>query len=533
VSESTITTDEHFDVIVVGSGGGLVGAYIAASRGLRTVMIEKTEFVGGTTAYSGAGIWLPGNAAERRGAGDVSAAEARSYLDAIVGDDAPVSLRESYLDAGVRLIDELEQNPRFQWFNWYGVPDYIADAPGSNPVGHTIFPAEIAVSELGELASLVRRPIWTDYWGTDPGEVMSGGRALIGRALLAFIETGNGEVRTNTALTGLLVEDGAVVGIEAKTDGTTVRIGADRGVILAAGGFERNRDLRNKFQPDVITDEWTQGCPGNTGAALQAGIDVGAATALLDESWFVPGLVVPESRPIFWTSSWSGIYVNSAGERFMNENLPYDQAGHTMLRLHTTTGVSHIPAHWVFDQRQVEGHAWQLPVGDVPSWFDADTWVEAGVLTKADTLAELAELIGVPAGALEKSVEEFNGYARDGVDKEFHRGETPWDRYIVTGVGAFAGLPAHEYGPNPCLAPVDKPPYYAATLVVSDLGTKGGLQTDDHGRVIRPDGSVIKGLYAAGNTMAAMSGRVYPGAGVPIGSSITFSYLAALDMAAE
>jgi 3-oxosteroid 1-dehydrogenase len=186
----------------------------------------------------------------------------------------------------------------------------------------------------------------------------------------------------------------------------------------------------------------------------------------------------------------------------------------------------------VFDQRQIDDDVWQLPVDPpVPGWFDADKWLEAGVLKRADTLAELAELIGVPAGALEKSVEEFNGFARDGVDKQFHRGEAPWDRYIVAGAGAFAGLPPHEVGPNPCLAPLDRPPFYAVTLVVSDLGTKGGLTTDDHARVLRPDHSVIKGLYAAGNTMAPMTGRVYPGAGGPIGSSIAFSYLAALDMA--
>jgi 3-oxosteroid 1-dehydrogenase len=530
VSDSAVTLEERYDVVVVGSGGGLVGAYIAASRGLRTLVIEKTEFVGGTTAYSGAGLWLPGNTVESRGGGASSSEAARRYLDAIVGDDAPVYLREAYLRAGPQLIDELEQNPRFQ-FQWFGVPDYFAEAPGSFATGHTIFPTEIEESELGALASLVREPVWTERWGVDPGSVLGGGRALIARALLALIETGNGTVRTGTALESLLVEDGAVVGVEAVSAGTRVTIRADLGVLLAAGGFERNPELRSKYQPQIITDEWTMGCQGNTGDALQAGLAVGAGTDLLDESWFVPGLVVPNSRPIFWTSVWSGIYVNGAGERFMNENLPYDQAGHTMARLHTMTGVSHIPTHWVFDQRQIDDDVWQLPVDPpVPGWFDADKWLEAGVLKRADTLAELAELIGVPAGALEKSVDEFNGFARDGADKQFHRGEAPWDRYIMTSAGAFAGLRPHD-GPNPCLAPLDRPPFYAATIVVSDLGTKGGLTTDDHARVLRPDNSVIKGLYAAGNTMAPMTGRVYPGAGGPIGSSITFSYIAALDMA--
>jgi 3-oxosteroid 1-dehydrogenase len=526
MSDAATIADERYDVIVVGSGAGLIGAYIAASRGLKTLVIEKTEHLGGTTAYSGAGMWLPGNAAERRAGVDDGPDVARPYLDAIVGDDSPASLREAFLLAGPQMIDELEQNPRFQWFVWRGVPDYFAGVPGSLEKGRTTFPPDFPRSELGDLEPLVRRPIWTERWGVDEGDTMIGGQALIGRTLLAFMETGNGTVRTNTALERLLVEDGAVVDVEAVSNGRRLTFRADRGVLLAAGGFERNRELRQKYQPP-LTDEWTQGCPGNTGDALRAGVDIGAATALLEESWFAPGLVVPHNRPVFWTSVWSGIWVNAAGERFMNERLPYDRAGHEMLRLHTTTGVSHIPAHWVFDRRQIDNpDAFaRLPVDpQVPGWFDVESWLAAGTLRRADTLEELAEQIGVPAGALAKTVEEFNGFARSGVDEKFHRGEAPWDLMI-------AGMGAHQDGSNPCLGVIDSPPYYSVDVVLSDLGTKGGLKTDEHSRVLRTDGSVIKGLYASGNTMAPMSGRIYPGAGGPVGSSMVFSYLAALDMA--
>ena len=163
----------------------------------------------------------------------------------------------------------------------------------------------------------------------------------------------------------------------------------------------------------------------------------------------------------------------------------------------------------------------------MPGWFDVDEWLDAGVLVRADTLEELAELIGVPAGALTKTVEEFNDFARAGVDEQFHRGEAPWDRTIPRLIGA------HEDGPNRNLGVIDRPPFYAVEVVVTDLGTKGGLTTDDRSRVLRPDGSVIEGLYASGNTMAPMSGRIYPGAGGPIGSAMVFSYLAALDMATK
>ena len=500
------TATERYDVVVVGSGGGLIGAYIAASRGLRTLVIEKTEYVGGTTAYSGAGLWLPGNAAMDRAGIEDGPDVARPYLDAIVGDDAPASLREAFLQAGPPMIDELEQNPRFQWFSWLGVPDYFEGLPGSLKKGRTTFPPDIARSELGDLEPLVRRPLWTERWGVDAGEVMIGGQALIGRALLAFMETGNGTIRTNTALERLLVEDGAVVGVEALSLGSPVRFLADRGVLLAAGGFEHNRELRQQYQAP-LTDEWTSGCPGNTGDALRAGIEVGADTALLEEAWFAPGLVVPDDRPVFYTMVWSGIWVNDAGERFMNERLPYDRAGHELLRLHRTTSVSHIPAHWVFDQRQIDRNGFGgLPVEpQVPGWVDVDRWLEAGTLKRADTLDELAEQIAVPAGALTKTVEEFNGFARKGVDERFHRGEAPWDRVVVHLVGA-----RHEDGPNPCLGVIDQPPYYAAQIVVTDLGTKGGLRTDERARVLRPDGSVIKGLYASGNTMAPVTGTGLP-----------------------
>ncbi|MER5185294.1 FAD-dependent oxidoreductase [Streptomyces sp. NPDC002896] len=520
---------DSYDVVVVGSGAGLVGAYTAAARGLRTLVIEKTEYVGGTTAYSGAGIWLPGNAAERRAGIKDGPDIARPYLDAIVGDDAPTSLRDAFLQAGPRMIDELEDNPRFGRFVWRGVPDYFADRPGSLPQGRTIFPQDIERSALGDLEPLVRRPLWTERWGVAPGPMMTGGQALVGRALLALHETGNGTVLTNTSLERLLLEDGTIVGVEALHDGQRVTFRARRGVLLAAGGYERGGALRQQLQGG-FGDHWSQGCAGNTGAALRAGIEAGAATDLLEEAWFAPGLVVPHARPVFYTSVWSGIWVNAAGQRYMNERLPYDRAGHEMLRAHMTSDVSHIPTHWVFDQRQIDNERAfaSLPVDpQVPGWFDVEKLVAAGVLKRADTLEELAELIGVPADALLASVERFNGCARSGKDEQFGRGEDPWDLMITQIAGS------HTDGPNPCLGVIDRPPFYAATIVLSDLGTKGGLRTDENARVLRPDGSVITGLYASGNTMAPMSGRVYPGAGVPVGSSMAFSYIAALDMVGE
>lgn len=516
----------RYDVIVVGSGGGLFGAYAAARRGLRTLVVEKAEHVGGTTAYSGAGIWLPGNPAILRAGLDDSPEAARPYLDEIVGDTAPAELREAYLRSGPPLIEELEQDPWFQHFEWRPIPEYYEGRPGFSKQGRTVFPPDLARSELGDLEPLVRRPLWTDRWGTEPGDVMVGGQALIGRALGALMATGNATVLTSTALTDLVVEHGRVVGIDAVHDGEPVRYLAERGVLLAAGGYEHNRALREQHQAP-LTGEWSSAVPENTGDALAAAVAVGADTALLDEAWYAPGVVTPVGGPVFYTMVWGGVWVSSAGERFMNERLPYDRAGHELMRCHGEGGASTIPAHWVFDQRQVDAEAFTfLPVDpQVPGWFDVDRWLEAGALVRADTLEELAGLIDVPADALVATVDEYNGFARAGVDERFHRGESPWDR-VVAGV-----VKPHTDGPNKCLGVLDAPPYYAVQVVVTDIGTKGGVRTDADARVLRADGSVIEGLYASGNTMAPALGRIYPGAGGPIGSAMVFSWLAALDMA--
>ncbi|MFI6247339.1 FAD-binding protein [Streptomyces sp. NPDC051016] len=523
--------EDAYDVIVVGSGGGLVGAYVAASRGLRTLVVEKSALVGGTMAYSGAGLWFPGSAPlTRAGLGDDVEA-ARTYLRKVIGDPSRETLQDAYLEAGVKLIDELERSAWFPPFVHGPVPDYFVTAEGASPTGHTVFPMPLEIAELKENARILRRSLPTERWDFDEGPLVSGGRALAGRALGAFLETGNGTVRLNTRLESLIVEDGRVVGIEATSEGEPVRFRATRGVILVAGGFDHDRELREKHQAP-LTGDWSNGVPTNTGDALRAGLAVGADVDLLDEAWFVAGLIQPDGRPVFHTGTRGGIWVNAAGERFVNETRPYDQVGHEIMRLHNSSDVSHIPAHWIFDQRQLDRDSF----GGPPDEPLRPEWLESGALRKADTLEDLARLIGVPFDNLRRTVEEFNGYARTGVDESFHRGESVWDQmfhHIVPFAADprqnFPAKPETEF-PNPLLTPIAEAPFYVATIVPSDIGTKGGLRTDQEARVLRPDGQPIPGLYASGNTAAAMSGRVYPGAGTPIGSSIAFAYRAVLDI---
>lgn len=530
-----MTSDEDiYDVIVVGSGGGgLVGAYAAASRGLRTLVVEKTDRVGGTTAYSGGGLWFPGSAPVTRAGWPNDVEQSRAYLRAVIADDARIAHQDAFLATAVALIDELEADPNFGEFVAQPTPDYFADAPGASPIGHTIFAADIAAAELGELAELVRDPLYTERRGIDPGPILTGGRALVARALAALLATGRGQVRVETALDELIVEDGVVTGIVASTPQGRVRLHARLGVILAAGGFEHNAELRAQHQLPELTGEWSNGAPGNTGDALRAGIEAGAATELLDEAWFVPGILQPDGRPAFHTGTRGGIWINAAGERFVNEVRPYDQSGHVIYRRHKDSGVSHVPTWWILDQHQLDRDGF----GGHPADGVAEEWFRTGALRRADTLEELAELTGIDAARLRATIERFNGFATAGVDEDFHRGQTPWDQFFHHVVG-YPTSPQMAYPhplgdewPNPLLVPLE-PPYYLATVLLSDIGTKGGLVTDPRGRVLRPDGTPIPRLYAAGNTSAPWTGRVYPGAGGPIGSSTVFSYLAALDLAA-
>ena len=530
-------SEESFDVVVVGSGGGgLIGAYTAASRGLRTLLIEKTDKVGGTTSYSGGGSWYPGSAPLlRSGIGESDLEAARTYLRAVVDDASREDLQDAYLAAGAQLIDELEKNQVFGQFDTAPVPDYFGTVEGATLHGRTVFPAPVPVAEIGEHADIVRRSIYTERYGHTEDEILIGGRALIGRALKAFLETGNGTLKLNTALTELVVEDGRIVGVEATTDGQSVRYRAGRGVLLATGGFEHNTELRAKYDNYPLKGDWSDAVGSNVGDGHVAGIAVGADTELMDEAWYISGVVQRDGLPLFNVTR-GGIWVNGAGQRFTNEAAPYDQVGRAIRAGDRTTGVSHAPTHWIFDHKQLARDGFGGKSPDTP--VDED-WFTSGTIKRADTLEELAAIIGVPADALTESVAKFNGFVPGGVDEQFHRGESAWDQMVSFIVG-YPALPEQAFvqpiepeGPNSLLVKIDTPPYYAATILPSDIGTKGGLKTDTKARVLRADGTVIDGLYATGNTMAAMSGTVYPGAGTPVGSTLAFAYLAARDIAGD
>jgi 3-oxosteroid 1-dehydrogenase len=500
----------EFEVVVVGSGGGaLAGAYTAAAAGLSTVVLEKAEVCGGVTAYSGGNVFLPGNPhALAAGLAD-SVERGRTFLRAVLG-DADAAKQDAFLEVAPGLVGFLEQDPALR-FVLEPMPEYF-DAPGRLPGGSQVSAAPVKASALDpEVLALVRQSIGPDRWGTDaPREELFGGQALVARFLQALKGLG-AQVRTGTAVDRLVVEDGRVVGVEAATADGRVTVRARYGVLLASGGFERNQELRDRF--GVPGQAVHSMAPRGTSAGepLLAGIEAGAATAHLKEAWFCPALVEPDGSAGFLIGFRGGVIVDGKGRRYANESLPYDRFGREMAKADATE------SWWVFDSRE----GGRTPgIRCVPGSRRQD-YLDSGAWVGADTVAELADLMGVPAAALEDTVGRWNGFAAQGVDDDFRRGEDEFDRRWV--------FP--NEAPNPCLLPIDRGPFFAAKVVLGDLGTKGGLLTDVDARVLREDGSVIAGLFATGNTMASMTGAFYPAPGCPIGTAMVFGYRAVQAMA--
>jgi 3-oxosteroid 1-dehydrogenase len=545
---------EEYDVIVVGAGGaGMTAALRAHDLGLDTVLIEKSGYFGGSTARSGGGVWIPGNYA-LRDAHQVEPRDsenAKRYLDAIVGDDVPKARRDTFLDRGAEVMDFIRHKTpvRFAWVPEYA--DYLPEQPGGRPRGRSVEPIPLDASFLGEELkrlhpAYTKAPANLIVTQADFRKISLGMRTLKGPITMAKVvgkrvvatarkrkmyAMGNAlaiglrkglidagvPVEYETELTGLLVEDGRVVGV------TTSRgdIRARRGVILGSGGFEKNPEMRDKHLPSPTNAEWSTASKFNTGAGIEAGVAVGAATDLMDDAWWGPTIPLP-SGPWFFLAERNlpgSMIVNAAGKRYMNEALPYVEAVHEMYA-GEATGVSHVPSWMIIDQRYRNRY---LFAGLPPRQKIPGRWFKNGTIKQAATIDALAAEIEVPLEALRDTLERFNDFADRGVDEDFHRGESAYDRYYSD----------PTVKPNPSLHRIDQAPFYAVKIVPGDLGTKGGLVTDEKARVLRPDGSVIAGLYAAGNVSSAVMGHTYAGPGATIGPALTFGYLAAEDIAAH
>ena len=543
--------DETTDVVAIGTGtAGLGAALTAKANGLEVIVLEAAALVGGSSMLAGGGMWIPANRFMLADGDHDSAEIALEYMQSLIGDLPPASTRarkEAFVRNAPLMVEFLEsQGMRFRRTSG-GYPDYYPDMSGASTAGRGIESVIFDSAALGEWADKLppRRfprslPMGTldvakillakrtpsgfarlariyahHYYSRVRGQrLVGGGGALVAQLLLQTLNRGI-PVRLQTRVKDLVVENGRVAGVVTEDDtGATRRIEARAAVHVGAGGFARNAELRNKYQRHPITATWTSAHAGDLGDGLMLGLSVGGATALMDEAWWGPSsLLSPDGPAIFHVSERSkpgSLIVDQSGVRYYNESMDYVLAGQTMYT--RSEHVPAIPSYIVFDQRYRD----RYPFGANLPGRTPQALLDSGYFKRADTLENLAKLIDVPADALKGTVERFNGFAVTGRDEDFHRGENAYDVYY--------GDPRVK--PNPCLAPLDHPPYYAVALYPGDLGTKGGLVTDENGRVLREDGTAIEGLYSSGNSSASVMGPFYPGPGVTLAPTLTFSWLA-------
>jgi 3-oxosteroid 1-dehydrogenase len=543
------------DLLVVGSGGGgLCAALTAGSLGLQALVVEKTAKIGGSTAMSGGVLWLPDNAVSKAAGVQDSRDDARAYFDAVVGDEGPATSKartEAFLDAVEPMVGFLAR-AGVPFRHCEGYSDYYDDRPGGKARGRSLETALFDTATLGPWESKLRitdnMPPIPAYTGdvaalsvaprtlrsvrtvariasrfaaaTVRGRRLRGsGVALMGYLLTALLKA-DIPVWTDSPLIDLVSEEGRVTGAVIRRDGRTMRVRARRGVLLAAGGFAHNDVMRRKYGRQPASTRWTSANPGDSGEVTEAAIRHGAAVDLMDEAWWIPSSLLPDGKPqfaVYERSKPFAFLVDGNGDRFCNEAASYMEVGRRMYE-RQAAGTQAVPSWWITDSRNRKRYLW----GTTPGGITPRAWISSGYVKKADTIEALARLCDIDPARLRATTDRFNTAAARGEDPDFHKGERAYDRYY--------GDPSHK--PNPCVGPVEKAPFYAFALYPGDVGTSGGVLTDEHARVLDDEGAPIGGLYATGNGTASVMGRHYPGAGASIGASFAFGWIAAHHAAA-
>ncbi|OIN81036.1 3-ketosteroid-delta-1-dehydrogenase [Mycobacterium malmoense] len=549
--------DGCVDLLVVGSGTGMAAALAAHEFGLSVLIVEKSSYVGGSTARSGGALWLPASPVLREAGANDTAERATAYLESAVAGSAPPQRSAGFLAHVSATVDMLRRMTPLRLFWARDYSDYHPEEPGGSAAGRTCECSPFDTSILGEyrtrlLPGVMEAGVPIPTTGTDyrwmnlvfrvprkgipifAKRVAQGvGGRLLGRryaaggqglaaGLFAGVLRAGIPVWTDTTLVRLVDDGDRVTGAVVDHAGREVTITARRGVVLATGGFDHSMDMRWKFQSESLGANLSLGAAANTGDGIRAAQELGAGIDLMDQAWWFPAVAPLPGKPpavMLAERSLPGcVIVNQDGHRFANESADYMSFGQRLLELERSG--SPVEAMWiVFDQQYRNSYVFGAQL--FPRMRIPRSWYDAGIAVRADGFADLGAQIGVPVADFTKTMTRFNENAWAGQDPDFGRGRSAYDRYY--------GDPTIT--PNPNLRPLVKGPFYAVKMVLSDLGTCGGVKADDRARALREDGTVIAGLYAIGNTAANAFGTTYPGAGATIAQGLVYGYIAARDAA--
>ena len=556
----SILPDDVVDIVVLGAGGaGMSAAVFAAIEGARVLLVESTAHVGGTTAWSAATTWVPLTRTGSSVNPDDSAASAERFLDLAIGEHADRAMREAFLKHGAQAVATIEANSHLKYRARPLHPDYLSELEGSTLCGRALEPLPFDGRLLGDLFDLVRPPLpeftvlsgmmvdrddighllgWrrslastvhvmrllTRHLGDrlrhPRGTRLLMGNALVGRLLLTLRERGVGLLMQTEATRLLRDEDGRVTAVELLQHGVSRRVRVRGGVIMATGGFNRDPARRSRLLPGV-DPEWCAGAPGHTASAhpLAEAAGAGYGDGEANPAFWAPvslrrradGSTAVFPHFVFDRAKPGTVVVGRDGKRFVNESTSYHRFGLEMLRL------GQIPAYLLTDSNGLRKYG----LGIVrPGGMGLASALAEGYVVRAESVDALAAVLDLPAEALNATLRQMGEYARSGIDPEFGRGTTAYQR--ANGDVTWAG-------PNPTLGPIESAPFYALRLYPGDIGAAKGFRTDTAARMLDADGRPIPGLYAAGNDMQSVMGGVYPAPGITIGPGLVFAWLAARD----